>query len=355
MRLIEKVWFQGHWAKWLLVPLLLPLMVIFAVMSFLRRCAYQVGLLKPVKMSVPVVVVGNIGIGGNGKTPVTLYLVEQLTSQGIKVGVVSRGYGSKAPHYPYQVNDQSTAEQAGDEPLLIFKRSGVDVVIGADRVQACQKLIEQGCELIIADDGLQHYRLARDFEFIVVDGKRLFGNGLLLPAGPLRETKSRIQRADCVIVNGGTSWQKLRHNLTLPIVTMQLTARHVINVESGLCIELSHFLAQNLAGDKQVNALAGIGDPQRFFNTLVQYGFRLASAQGFIDHQAFSADDLQQFSRGLPLLMTEKDAVKCADFAQENYWYLPVDAQFSKNIDGETMAMVITKIAALVKKNDRRI
>jgi tetraacyldisaccharide 4'-kinase len=354
MRLIEKVWFQGHWAKWLLVPLLLPLMVIFAVMSLLRRCAYHLGFLKPVKMSVPVVVVGNIGIGGNGKTPVTLYLVEQLTSKGIKVGVVSRGYGSKAPHYPYHVNDKSTAKQAGDEPLLIYKRSGVNVVIGADRVQACQKLIEQGCELIIADDGLQHYRLARDFEFIVVDGKRLFGNGFLLPAGPLRETKGRIQRADCVIVNGETFWQKQRHNVSLPIVTMQLTARQVVNVKSGLCIELSHFLAQNLAGEQQVNALAGIGDPQRFFHTLAEYGFTLAKAQAFIDHQAFSADDLQQFPHDMPLLMTEKDAVKCADFAQENYWYLPVDAQFSKNTDGESMSKAITKIVALVQKHDER-
>jgi tetraacyldisaccharide 4'-kinase len=350
MRLIEKVWFQGHSAKWLIVPLLLPLTVLFAVLSFFRRLAYQVGLFKQIKMSVPVVVVGNIGIGGNGKTPVTLYLVEKLTEQGIKVGVVSRGYGSKAPHYPYQVSDESTSEQAGDEPLLIFQRSAVPVVIGADRIQACQRLIELGCELIISDDGLQHYRLARNFEFVVVDGKRLFGNSLLLPAGPLRETTSRITRADCVIVNGLSSWQKKASAFALPVLTMELKASQVINVKSGTNIELDTFLTQNLAYDKRINALAGIGDPQRFFNTLEQVGFNLVKVKGFVDHQAFLAHDLQQFPSDIPLLMTEKDAVKCAGFAQDNYWYLPVDAEFSTNAnaDGESIARVMTKITALV-------
>jgi len=350
MRLIEKVWFQGHPAKWLMVPLLLPLSFIFALVSFFRRLAYQVGLCKQIKMSVPVVVVGNIGIGGNGKTPVSLYLVEKLTEQGIKVGVVSRGYGSKAPYYPYQISDESSAEQAGDEPLLIFQRSGVPVVIGANRIQACHCLIEQGCELIIADDGLQHYRLARDYEFVVVDGKRLFGNGLLLPAGPLRETKRRIKRADCVIVNGMSSWQKPASNLALPVLTMQLQARYVINIKTGKRVEIDTFLAQNLASDKPINALAGIGDPKRFFNTLEQLGFTLAMTKGFIDHQAFSAQDLQQFSSDMPLLMTEKDAVKCADFAQEHYWYLPVDAVFATNNDSAAMASEIANIAALASK-----
>jgi len=352
MRLIEKVWFQGHPAKWLMVPLLLPLSLVFALVSFFRRLAYQLGLLEQINMSVPVVVVGNIGIGGNGKTPVTLYLVEKLLAQGINVGVVSRGYGSKAPHYPYQVNATSNAEQAGDEPLLIFQRCGVPVVIGADRITACQRLIEQGCELIIADDGLQHYRLARDFEFVVVDGKRLFGNGFLLPAGPLRETKRRIKQADCVIVNGESVWQKQALNLNFPVLTMGLKATKVIHVKSGESVELSNFLAKNVANDKSINAFAGIGDPKRFFNTLEALGFTLTLAKGFIDHQAFSAQDLQQFPHDVPLLMTEKDAVKCTDFAQENYWYLPVDAAFSENTGTESIATVISSIAALVSKHN---
>ena len=351
MRLIEKVWFQGHLAKWWLVPLLLPLMAIFAVLSFIRRLAYKLGLLKSVKMSVPIVVVGNIGVGGNGKTPVTLYLVEKFIEKGIQVGVVSRGYGSKAPHYPYQVHAASTAEQAGDEPLLIFQRSGVNVVIGSDRVAGCQLLIEQGCELIIADDGLQHYRLARDFEFVVVDGKRLFGNGLLLPAGPLRETTQRLKRADCIIVNGESSWHKQVKNLTLPLLTMQLTSNKVVNVKTGESVKLERFLTQYLDDTHKINALAGIGDPKRFFNTLEQCGFSLAMVQGFVDHQTFTADDLQLFSDDLPLLMTEKDAVKCVDFAQENYWYLPVDAVFSESTGRGYITAVITKLVELVNKN----
>ena len=350
MRLIEKVWFHSHSAKWILVPLLLPFMMLFFMLSFLRRVAYQLGLLKQIKLSVPVVIVGNIGIGGNGKTPLTLYLVEKLSKQGIKVGVVSRGYGSKAPHYPYQVCAKSSAEQAGDEPLLIFQRTGINVVIGADRIAGCQLLIEQGCELIIADDGLQHYRLARDFEFVVVDGKRLFGNGLLLPAGPLRESKSRIKSADCLVVNGESLWQEKMASSTLPILTMQLSANKVVNVKTGVSIELKTFLTQNIAKGQAVNAIAGIGDPERFFKTLKQYGFVVASAQGFIDHQAYAIDDLQQFPDDMPLLMTEKDAVKCADFAQENYWYLPVDAVFSTNINADAITQVIDEIAALTGK-----
>ncbi|MGB1263038.1 MAG: tetraacyldisaccharide 4'-kinase [Cognaticolwellia sp.] len=350
MRLIEKVWFQSHPAKWLLVPLLLPLTVIFTVLSFLRRLAYQIGLIKQIKMSVPVVVVGNIGIGGNGKTPVTLYLVHKLTKQGIKVGVVSRGYGSKAPYYPYQVTKQSSAKQAGDEPLLIFQRSGVPVVIGADRVAGCQQLIDQGCQLIIADDGLQHYRLARDVEFIVVDGKRLFGNGLLLPAGPLRESKRRINKSDCVIVNGESQWQKPESKVTVPSLTMQLSAQQVVNVNSGERVALNTFLAEYLADNHQVNALAGIGDPQRFFTTLEQYGFSIVNAKGFVDHQAFSTQDLQAFASDIPLLMTEKDAVKCADFAQSNYWYLPVDAVFEKTNADESITAMVSKIAALASR-----
>lgn len=351
MRLIEKVWFEDHPAKWWMLPLLLPLMVLFAALSFIRRWLYKLGLLTSVKVPVPVVVVGNIGIGGNGKTPVTLYLVEQLTAQGIKVGVVSRGYGSKAPHYPYQVSNESTAEQAGDEPLLIFERTGVNVVIGSDRVAGCRQLVAQGCELIIADDGLQHYRLARDFEFIVVDGKRLFGNGLLIPAGPLRETTSRISTVDCVIVNGESSWQKHLNEITKPVLSMQLSANKVVNVKSGQSIGIDVFLAEYLNEDHTVNALAGIGDPKRFFNTLEGYGFKLLKAQGFIDHQAFEREDLTPFSTDIPLLMTEKDAVKCASFAQENYWYLPVDAVFEKNLSSANVSTVIARLAALVNKS----
>lgn len=357
MRLIEKVWFQNHFAKWIIVPLLLPLTIVFALISTCRRLAYNLGLFKSVKVSVPVVVVGNIGIGGNGKTPLTLYLVQQLIEQGIKVGVVSRGYGSKAPYYPYTVCEQSSAEQAGDEPLLIFQRTGVPVVIGADRIAGCESLIALGCEIIIADDGLQHYRLRRDLELIVVDGKRLFGNGLLLPAGPLRETQRRMNKADYVIVNGENTL-----TMTLastPILTMNLKATKVVNVKTKQVIELEVFLSdsvsdQNKSSGKVVNAIAGIGDPQRFFNTLKQCGFTLATTKGFIDHQVFSAEDLVLFDDKVPLLMTEKDAVKCTDFAKDNYWYLPIDATFVAENGGlsdepSSIARLTSEIITLVR------
>lgn len=349
MRLIEKVWFQKHYARWWMVPLLLPFTIVFAIVSAIRRLAYQMGILQSVKIPVPVVIVGNIGVGGNGKTPVCLYLVEKLTAKGLKVGVVSRGYGSQAPHYPYQVNNLSTAEQAGDEPLLIYKRTSVPVVIGADRVNACQMLVKQGCEIIIADDGLQHYRLARDFEFVVIDGKRLFGNGLLLPAGPLRETKQKLAQVDCVIVNGDSSGLTQNENFSCPVVNMRLSASKLINVKTGAEVSLLTFIESELAAEKSINAIAGIGDPSRFFNTLEEYGFNIVKRKGFVDHQAFTSHDLQEFSQSIPLLMTEKDAVKCASFANDNYWYLPVDAEFLALSKHTTIDTVIERVSNLAK------
>ena len=324
MRLIEKVWFQNHSAKYWLVPLLLPLTGLFCLLSFLRRLAFKFRLLKSYKVSKPVIVVGNIGVGGNGKTPVVIYLVELAKSLGLKPGVISRGYGGIAEVYPYLLDDKSTSAQAGDEPLLIYQRCNIPVVIGADRVENAQMLVAQGCDVIISDDGLQHYRLQRDLNIIVVDGKRLFGNGLLLPAGPLREGQWRLKQADVLIYNGG----KLSNSTTssAEALLMNLAASEVIQVKTGERESLVNFLKHQQA----VNAVAGIGDPQRFFDTLTTLGFIIESQQGFVDHKDFTIDDFNQFKSNLPLLMTEKDAVKCQAFAQDNWWYLPVSAQFSE-------------------------
>ncbi len=320
MRLIEKVWFENHCAKWWLVPLLLPLTVLFWLLSVIRRFAFSFSLSKSYSVNKPVIVVGNIGVGGNGKTPVVIHLVELAKTLGYKPGVISRGYGGNAETYPYVLSDISTTDQAGDEPILIFKRCHVPVVVGANRVVNAQKLVELGCDLIISDDGLQHYRLQRDLEIIVVDGKRLFGNGLLLPAGPLREGTWRLNNADIVIFNGE---YKLRGESSL---LMTLTANELRNIQTGEAAPLVDFLANNV----MVNAIAGIGSPQRFFDTLQNLGFNLQQQQGFIDHKGFTINDFNQFKDNIPLLMTEKDAVKCQEFAQDNWWYLPVDAQFSK-------------------------
>ncbi len=340
MRLIEKVWFENHKAKWWLVPLLLPFTGLFFLLSAIRRFAFGLGLLKSYSVSKPVIVVGNIGVGGNGKTPVVIHLVELAKILGFIPGVISRGYGGKAESYPYLLSALSTTAQAGDEPILIFKRCDVPVVVGSDRVANAQKLIELGCDVIISDDGLQHYRLQRDLELIIVDGKRLFGNGLLLPAGPLREATSRLNNADIVIFNGESKTRDGDCQIKDKSSLMTLVATKLRHMKTDKEVSLTDFLANNV----EVNAIAGIGSPQRFFDTLQSLGFNLVKQQGFIDHKNFTPNDFNQFKSDLPLLMTEKDAVKCQEFGQDNWWYLPVDAQFSEQ-DEQVLIQHIKQLA----------
>ncbi|MCJ8321818.1 MAG: tetraacyldisaccharide 4'-kinase [Colwellia sp.] len=317
MRLIEKVWFKSHASKWIIVPLLLPLAALFAVISKVRRYCYSTNIFKSYRVDKPVVVVGNIGIGGNGKTPVVVLLVQLCQELGLTPGVISRGYGGNAPNYPYLLNNKSSTDEAGDEPILIYQRCKVPVVVGADRVANADLLISQGCDIILADDGLQHYRLKRDIEIIVVDGKRLFGNGLLLPAGPLREGLWRLKTADFVINNGGNKEKVINEEMV-----MNLNANFVCHLVTGERKSLTEFISQH----KVVNAMAGIGSPERFFNTLAELDFEVIHSKGFVDHHNFSLIDFGSFDNDLPLLMTEKDAVKCQPFAMTNWWYLPVDA-----------------------------
>lgn len=338
MRLIEKVWFKQHRAKYWLVPLLLPLSGVFYLLSATRRLAYKLGLFKSIQVSKPVIVVGNIGIGGNGKTPIVVDLVQRCKALGFNPGVISRGYGAHAKSYPYMLDKYSTSLEAGDEPLLIYQRCQVPVAIGADRIANAQCLIKQGCDIIISDDGLQHYRLHRDIELVVVDGNRLFGNGLLLPAGPLREGVWRLPQADLVVFNGGQP-EKLSQ-LNPSALLMTLAAVEVIQIHTGKRVLLADFLT----AQPTVNALAGIGDPQRFFDTLHTLGFTLSQQQGFIDHKDFALDDFNQFKTDLPLLMTEKDAVKCQAFACEHWWYLPVSAHFGKQ-DAKTLQAMLKALA----------
>lgn len=329
MRTIEKVWFQQHSAKYFLLPLLLPFTVLFWLLSTVRKRLYDLNIKSRQQLSCPVVVVGNIGVGGNGKTPVVIHLVEQFKAQGLKVGVISRGYGGRAETYPYLLTETSTAGLSGDEPLLIYRRCNVPVAVGPDRVAAAGCLIELGCELIISDDGLQHYTLARDYEICVIDSKRLFGNGLLLPSGPLREGKWRLNTVDHVVFNGIIEDGSLLKRLDLKTVhqTMSLRGSQVCNLLTGEYLRLTDFVKRQHV----VNAMAGIGDPCRFFDYLQSLGFSLKQQQGFDDHQAYNTQQLSSFSKEIPLLMTEKDAVKCHDFAEKNWWYLPVDAEFIEN------------------------
>ena len=309
--IIEKIWFEQHPAGWLLKPLLWPLSKVFGFVSRRRRQQYREGEKRAFRAPVPVVVVGNITAGGNGKTPVVVWLVEQLQARGLRPGVVSRGYGGKAPYYPYRVEAGTPTAEAGDEPVLIHRRTGAPVAVAPKRAEAVQLLLEQEVDVIITDDGLQHYALARDLEIVVIDGMRRFGNRQLIPMGPLREPCERLAEVDFMICNGGVA--------QAGEAQMYLEPSPLINLKTG-----ERRPVTDLSG---VVAMAGIGHPPRFFKTLEALGVNPVVCQPFADHQAFSEQELQQLAeQGQHLVMTEKDAVKCHAFAQPNWWYLPVDA-----------------------------
>ncbi len=309
--MIARIW-SGESPLW---RLLLPLSWLYGLVSGIIRLCYQLGLKKAWRAPCPVVVVGNLTAGGNGKTPVVIWLVEQLQRQGIRVGVVSRGYGGKAESYPLLLDANSTTAQAGDEPVLIFQRTGAPVAVSPVRVDAVKALLAaHDLQLIVTDDGLQHYRLARDKEIVVIDGVRRFGNGWWLPAGPMRERASRLSSVDARIVNGGEAQSGE--------IPMTLRPGEAVNL-------LTHERRQ-VSDLQNVVAMAGIGHPPRFFATLNECGLQPVRTVALADHKALTEADVQALVEpGQQLIMTEKDAVKCRRFAQENWWYLPVDAVLS--------------------------
>jgi tetraacyldisaccharide 4'-kinase len=272
---------------------------------------YRRGWLRSERLPVPVIVVGNIVAGGAGKTPLTIALVEALRARGRKPGVVSRGYGGSACS-PLLLGAQPDPAMTGDEPALIKLRTGAPVAIGARRAEAARLLLPEGVDVIVADDGLQHYVLARDIEICVIDGARRFGNGRLLPAGPLREPESRLRDVDFIVCNGGET-----HDGEVP---MRLTISNAVALAGP-----SHVSPLAAFSGKRVHALAGIGHPQRFFDTLRALGIEVVE-HPFPDHHRYTAADLA-FGDGLPVLMTEKDAVKCRAFATENAWAVPATAE----------------------------
>lgn len=326
--MIERLW-SGRSALYLL---LVPLSCLYGLISNLLRLSYVWGWRKAWRAPVPVVVVGNLTAGGNGKTPVVIWLVQALQQRGLRPGVVSRGYGGKAERYPLVLNDRVTTQQAGDEPVLIYQRTGAAVAVSPVRKEAVKVLTDRGdIDIIITDDGLQHYALARDFEIVVVDGKRRFGNGWWLPAGPMRERASRLASVDATIVNGGEAQAG-----ELP---MQLIPAKAVNLKSGMTCPVSTL--------KNVVAMAGIGHPPRFFATLRQQGVVPVKEVPFADHQDYQAEALAALaSSDQTLLMTEKDAVKARSFARENWWFLPVDAEFPP----ETAETLLNRIAALATR-----
>jgi tetraacyldisaccharide 4'-kinase len=342
-------WLQSEWQRrgGGALLLLLPALV-FAALVALRRALYRLRVLPAWRAGVPVVVVGNITVGGTGKTPLVIAILDILQRRGWTPGVVARGYGRVPPReqdplgvvrvYP----DVATPEHFGDEPVLIARRSRVPVYISPDRAAAARALLAAHPEVdvLVSDDGLQHYALARDVELAVVDGERGFGNGLPLPAGPLREPVSRLAEVDAVVVNGGAPGPEARP----PRFAMRLGRERFVSLATGEQRGPEE-LALALRG-RAVAAVAGIGNPQRFFEHLEGLGIR-AQAHDFPDHHGFTARDLKLPGAEI-VIMTEKDAVKCAAIADGRMWFMRVEAILPPEFDD----FLLTRIATARRRAD---
>lgn len=306
-----KAWYQER--RHPLLGLLCPLESLYRRVVRGKRAAFVAGKGAIYRAPVPVIVVGNITVGGTGKTPLILWLIQHCRARGLRVGVVSRGYGARPPSLPWRVLPDQDAAATGDEPALIVRRTGVPLFIDPDRGRAVRALLDsESVDLVLCDDGLQHYRLARDLELVLIDAARGLGNRRCLPAGPLREPEERLQSVDAVLFNGATHDRAEGY-------AFHLQPTELVRVRDGARRPLGYF-----PPDQALHAVAGIGNPQRFFTTLEALHWR-PIAHPFADHAQYAPERLT-FSPPLPLVMTEKDAVKCRDFAADDWWYLAVDA-----------------------------
>lgn len=332
-----------------LTLLLAPVSWLYRMVVALRRALYAAGVLRVERLPVPVIVVGNISAGGTGKTPLVLWLAERLREAGYVPGIVSRGYGAGAKiNQPRAVDAQDDPALCGDEPVLLARRSGCPVWISADRVAAARALLaaNPACSVILSDDGLQHYRLARDAEVAVIDGTRGHGNGWMLPVGPLREPPSRLNSVDAVVIRGNGA----------PPVDSIAAPRFTLALAPGAFYQLLHPRITAAAGHfrgLRVHAAAGIGNPDHFFTTLKGLGIDF-TAHPFPDHHRYTPDDLafedfdtlDALEARAVIVMTEKDAVKCARFATENMWALGVTAQ----VDTRLATLLIERLQTTRRK-----
>ena len=311
----------------------MPLSWVYWLVFALRKQCYRLGLLSSYRADIPVVIVGNLTVGGTGKTPLVIHLVEQLRANGFSPAVISRGYSGDATSYPLEVTESTPVNESGDEPALIVKRTKVPMVVGPNRGASIDLLLtNHSVDVIISDDGLQHFALKRDVEICLLDDTVKSENYSLLPAGPYREPLSRLKTIDLVVHH-----QREKKNLEQGRFNMTLQASSAKPLNS-LAGEVNR-----LNKKERVHAVAGIGNPQRFFDTCQSEGYCF-EAHAFVDHHHFNKSDLI-FGDEAPILMTEKDAVKCQSFTINDAWYLPVDAKLS---DGFVEAL-LAKLA-IVKK-----
>jgi tetraacyldisaccharide 4'-kinase len=332
-RWIQRTWYEAGKSY----VALLPLAGLYWLIVETRRLLYRIGAFQTQKASVPVIVVGNITAGGTGKTPTTIWLANVLREHGFTPGIVSRGYGGSRSGTSMRVDPESDPAVVGDEPVLIAMRTGCPVVVDADRVRAAFMLVHDGADLIIADDGLQHYALGRDYEICVIDGVRGLGNGLLLPAGPMRETVARVEQVDQVLVNG-----QLRQDLSEMPAGMQnaiefdLLASEVYRLNGSLARPIDRFAGST------VHAVAAIGNPARFFDLLRSHDIQ-AIEHAFPDHATISTTELD-FADNFDILMTEKDAVKIGRRASDRFWYVPVEASIDPIVSGPWLEQIESRM-----------
>ena len=329
-KIFNDIWYGDTWPRYILMPL----MWLYHGIMLLRRYAYDQGWKASHSYPVPVIVVGNISVGGSGKTPLVIWLVDFLRKEGYRPAIISRGYRGKASSWPQQVRKDSDPIVVGDEAVLLARRCNCPIAVGPQRSASVEALLQHtDCNIIISDDGLQHYELERDIEIAVVDAVRRYGNGCLLPSGPLREPIERLDDVDFIVSNGVAAKGEY---------AMSLRLNTACNLATDETRELKSF------SDSTVHAVAGVGNPKRFFSCLHQQGLKLYE-HAFADHHHFKAQELQ-FDDEASVFMTEKDAVKCVRFAHDNYWYVPVEAELNKHFGPRLLAALEKKTASNTSK-----
>lgn len=316
MSFLERAWHKK--AGWLIF--LWPLSLLFQLFTSLRRRLQQPSS-RPNYLTVPLVIIGNISAGGTGKTPLLINLANELRNQGFKPGIISRGYGGNVAQYPMAVDDESNVLESGDEAFLIAEKTACPVYVDPDRCSALRGLLNsEEVDVVLSDDGLQHYKLYRDIEIVVVDGQRLFSNGFCFPAGPLRESVARLKEVDQIVINGEPSTELSELEQAS---LMQMEPRFFVNLLSG---KKRPFSGAPFNMGNKLQAVSALGNPQRFYDLLHRLPYQVKTFS-FPDHHLFTAADFEQeeMDEHQPIVMTEKDAVKCGAFAKANFWYLSVD------------------------------